>query len=556
MEKKTILAIVLSMVVIMIWQSMFAPPAKKRVPTEEPAEKRVTEISREEGSTEERAIGVEEGETEVRDVMVETPLYRAIFTTEGGRLKSWRLKEYKDRVKTVVLWRRVEDPEPKEVEMVAVESSDELPLATEFEVEGTEGRNVVFEADRGELLLEERDEGSITFIARLGGGVDIVKRYRFHGSEYRVDLDVEVINRGTTNVNPEMSLSWYGMVGRASRYTFAGPSVLSETGVERLKTKEIQKGRQFTGDIRWMADENNYFVSLIAPRKMDDVTVDVREREGSERGKGLGFESRMTFYKGRVAPGERVESSFLIYVGPKLPELLKGLEVEGEKAINFGKYLGSIEKILLWFLELAHDVTGNYGVAIIILSILLKVIFWPLSRRSYRSMQEMQKIQPEMKMLQEKYKEDKQRLNQEMMALYKRRKVSPVGGCLPMLVQFPFLIALYKALPLSFNLRHAPFVLWLRDLSAADTFFVDQLTLPLLGNTPVGPLPLLMGVSMLIQQKMSPTMGDPRQAKMMMIMPVMFIFIFLNFPSGLVLYWFVQNLLTIGEQYLTRRGRS
>ena len=168
-------------------------------------------------------------------------------------------------------------------------------------------------------------------------------------------------------------------------------------------------------------------------------------------------------------------------------------------------------------------------------------------------MQEMQKVQPEMKMLQEKYKDDRQRLNQEMMALYKRRKINPVGGCLPMLVQFPFLIALYKALPLFFNLRHAPFILWLRDLSSADSFFVDQLPLPFLGNTPVGPLPLLMGVSMVIQQRMTPTMGDPRQAKMMMIMPIMFIFIFLSFPSGLVLYWFVQNVLSIAEQYYTRR---
>jgi YidC/Oxa1 family membrane protein insertase len=553
MEKKTILAIILSMVVIMLWQLIFSPPAKKPVPKEEPAEKRVTEISGQEGSRDEMPTRVEEGRGEVRDVMVETPLYRAIFTTEGGGLKSWTLKQYKDRVETVVLWRRKEAEHPEPVEMVAVERSDELPLATDVEVEGTQHRNVLFEADRSELLLEERDEGSITFIGRLGGGVDIVKRYRFHGSEYRVDLDVEVINRGATSVNPEMSLSWYGLVGRASRYTFAGPSVLSGTSVERLKVKEVQKGMRFTGDIKWMADEDNYFVSLIAPRKMEDVTVDVRERQGNG---GVGFESRMTFSRGRVTPGGRVESSFLIYVGPKLPELLKALEVEGEKAINFGKYLGSIEKVLLWFLELAYHVTGNYGVAIIILSILLKVIFWPLSRRSYRSMQEMQKVQPEMKMLQEKYKDDKQRLNQEMMALYKRRKVNPVGGCLPMLVQFPFLIALYKALPLAFNLRHAPFVLWLRDLSAADTFFVDQLPLPLLGNTPVGPLPLLMGVSMLIQQKMSPTMGDPRQAKMMMIMPVMFIFIFLSFPSGLVLYWFVQNLLSIGEQYLTRRGRS
>jgi YidC/Oxa1 family membrane protein insertase len=338
----------------------------------------------------------------------------------------------------------------------------------------------------------------------------------------------------------------------AGRYTFAGPSVLSGGGVERLKVKDIRKGRTFTGDVKWMADEDNYFVCLIAPRTGGRSEVEVRESNMPEE-KGVGFENRVTFRQSGIMPGGNARFSCLLYFGPKLPEILTGLGVEAEKTINFGKYLASIEKVLLRILEFTHKLTGNYGADIIILSVLLKVVFWPLSRKSYKSMQEMQKIQPEIKMLQEKYKDDRQRLNEEMMALYKRRKVNPVGGCLPMLVQFPFLIALYKALPLSFNLRHAPFILWLQDLSAADSFFVDELTLPLLGNTPVGPLPLLMGVSMVIQQKMTPTMGDPRQAKMMMIMPIMFIFIFLNFPSGLVLYWFVQNLLSIGEQYYTRR---
>jgi len=328
--------------------------------------------------------------------------------------------------------------------------------------------------------------------------------------------------------------------------------------VARLKTKEIRKGKTFTEAIKWIASENNsasegnYFVSLIAPQTRNGMKAEVRERQISGE-EGVGFESSLIFSEREVRAGGDERFSFRLYLGPKLPELLKSLNVEAEKTINFGKYLGSIEKVLLIILEFTHKLTGNYGVDIIILSILLKMVFWPLSRKSYKSMQEMQKIQPEMKMLQEKYKEDRQRLNQEMMALYKRRKVNPVGGCLPMLVQFPFLIALYKALPLFFSLRHAPFVLWLQDLSAADSFFVDQLPLPLLGSTPVGPLPLLMGASMLLQQKMSPTMGDPRQAKMMMIMPIMFIFIFLSFPSGLVLYWFVQNILSIGEQYYTRR---
>jgi YidC/Oxa1 family membrane protein insertase len=301
-----------------------------------------------------------------------------------------------------------------------------------------------------------------------------------------------------------------------------------------------------------MAYEDNYFVSLVAPMEIEGTKVEVGGSQTPD-GLKLGFENRMVFPAGEVVSGQRERFSLLLYMGPKLSGLLEELGIEAEKAINFGKYLGGIEKLLLRVLAFTHKMTGNYGVDIVILSILLKVIFFPLSRKSYKSMQEMQKIQPEMKMLQEKYKNDRQRLNQEVMALYKRRKVSPVGGCLPMLVQFPFLIALYKALPLFFNLRHAPFMLWLQDLSSADSFFVDELTLPILGATPVGPLPLLMGASMVIQQRMSPTMGDPRQAKMMMIMPIMFIFIFLNFPSGLVLYWFVQNLLSIAEQYYTRK---
>ncbi|NIO06206.1 MAG: membrane protein insertase YidC [Proteobacteria bacterium] len=490
-----------------------------------------------------------------RDVVVETPLYRAVFTTSGARLKSWTLKKYMDRVETVVLWRRKEIDPPKPVEMVTVRDPENLPLKTDVRFDGMSEKDLVFSVDTDTLFVDENKEGSIVFVGRLKEGLELVKRYTFTGNAYQVDLDVEIINRGDRSLNPELSMVWSGVVDAGGRYTFSGPSVFSGNQVARLKPKEIKKGKTFTEGIKWIAFEDNYFLSLIAPRKRDGVTAQVQEREIAD-GSGLGFENELTFSTVEMAPGRDERFSFLIYIGPKLPELLKTLDVEAEKAINFGKYLGSIEKGLLFFLEFTHGLTGNYGVDIIILSILLKVVFWPLSRKSYKSMQEMQKIQPEMKMLQEKYKDDKQRLNQEMMALYKRRKVSPLGGCLPMLVQFPFLIALYKALPLSFNLRHAPFVLWLRDLSAADAFFVDELPLPLLGNTPVGPLPLLMGASMLLQQKMSPTMGDPRQAKMMMIMPVMFIFIFLGFPSGLVLYWFVQNLLSIGEQYYTRRKGS
>jgi len=559
MDKRAIIAIILSMVVILIWQLLFAPPPQKEpVVTEEQPEKRQVEERKEETLAEGISAYGEDAEGEIQDVVVETPLYRAVFTTRGGMLKSWTLTKYMDSTETVVLVRRKEVKPPRPVEMVTVEGFQDLPLETEIRLDGRAEGDLVFDVDASQLFVEEGKEGSILFVGRSEQGVDIVKRYRFYGDQYRVDLDIEVSNRTDLSVKPVLTMKWFGEVKPGSRYTFAGPSVLSGKSVTRLKGKEIRKGRTFTEDIKWIASENNsdsegnYFVSLIAPEQRTGLKAEVREKKVSGPD-AVGFENRLDFPAQEVPAGGSERYSFLVYIGPKLPELLEGLNVEAEKAINFGKYLGGIEKVLLWILEFTHDLTGNYGIDIIILSMLLKIVFWPLSRRSYKSMQEMQKVQPEMKMLQEKYKDDRQRLNQEMMALYKRRKVNPVGGCLPMLAQFPFLIALYKALPLAFNLRHAPFILWLRDLSAADAFFVDQLTLPFLGNTPVGPLPLLMGASMLLQQRMSPTMGDPRQARMMMFMPIMFIFIFLSFPSGLVLYWFVQNILSIGEQYYTRR---
>jgi YidC/Oxa1 family membrane protein insertase len=212
---------------------------------------------------------------------------------------------------------------------------------------------------------------------------------------------------------------------------------------------------------------------------------------------------------------------------------LKELGIGAEKLLDFG-YFTFVAKPLLWFLKLTNTVTKNFGVDIIILSILIKIIFIPLTQISFKSMKEMQKVQPEMSRLKETYKNDKARLQQEIMLLYKRRKINPMSGCLPMVIQIPVFIALYNALQNAIEMRHAPFFLWIRDLSAKDPIYLA---------------PIVMGVSMVIQQKMTPTSADPAQAKMFMLMPIMFTFLFLNFPSGLVLYWLVNNILSIAHQY-------
>jgi YidC/Oxa1 family membrane protein insertase len=196
---------------------------------------------------------------------------------------------------------------------------------------------------------------------------------------------------------------------------------------------------------------------------------------------------------------------------------------------------------MLWAMKFSYQYVGNYGLAIIFLTIIIKIIFWYPTQLSMRSMSEMKKLQPEMAKMREKYKDDKEKMNKELMELYRRYKVNPMSGCLPMAIQIPVFFALYKVLLYSIELRHAPFYWWIQDLSAADPYYIS---------------PILMGGSMFVQQWMTPTTGDPTQAKMMLIMPVVFTFMFLSFPTGLVIYWFFSNLLSIGQQlYMNRKTK-
>jgi YidC/Oxa1 family membrane protein insertase len=254
-----------------------------------------------------------------------------------------------------------------------------------------------------------------------------------------------------------------------------------------------------------------------------------------------------------LSPGTQKEFQFLVFMGPKSMELLNSLGYDLGKALNFG-FFNLIAKPCLWFMNKIHSVVPNYGIAIIILTIFTKVLLWPLGNKSYKSMSEMKKLQPLMTEIREKYKGDKQKMNQELMALYRTYKVNPMGGCLPMVLQIPVFFALYRMLYQAIELRHAPFFLWINDLSAPDRLFNFGFSIPFM-EPPYGipVLTIIMGATMLLQQKMSPPPGDPTQAKMMMLMPVVFTFIFINFSSGLVLYWLVNNVLSISQQYYVQK---
>jgi YidC/Oxa1 family membrane protein insertase len=335
-----------------------------------------------------------------------------------------------------------------------------------------------------------------------------------------------------------------------SRYGFEGPSALINNKLEQIKIKKIKKKDVYPGKLRWIAVQDRYFISAIMP----DEAVDASMHLSINDDKIL----KNTYIQPEqvIQPEDQHVFKYKLFFGPKSMKVLKSVNYDLIKAVNFGMF-DVLAKPCVWIMNFIYGYIPNYGVAIIILTILSKVLLWPLGNKSYKSMAAMKKIQPLMAEIKEKYKDDKKKMNEEMMGLYKTYKVNPLGGCLPMVVQIPVFFALYRMLYEAIELRHAPFFGWINDLSAPDRLFRFDFSVPFM-QPPYGipVLTIIMGVTMFIQQKMSPPAGDPTQAKMMMMMPIVFTVIFINFSSGLVLYWLVNNIISVAQQYYVTKKNA
>ncbi|MFQ5691622.1 MAG: membrane protein insertase YidC, partial [Nitrospinota bacterium] len=319
------------------------------------------------------------------------------------------------------------------------------------------------------------------------------------------------------------------------RYATTGPVTYRNGKLVFVKGKDLKERKAILqrGKITWTSIHSKYFMAAFIPRSEFEGAL-IREDSGVLV--GLQF-----------AGGSRGEGKFSLFAGPKDQTVLKAYGASLEEAIDLG-WFSFVAKPLLSGLRLFHKWTGSYGVAIILLTVLIKILFYPLTQKSTKSMQEMQRLQPKMKQIREIFKDDRQRMNEEVMKLYREHKVNPLGGCLPMLLQIPVFFALYNALLGSIELRQAPF-LWMKDLSLPET---GLFMIPGVG-VEFRLLVLLMGVSMFLPQKMTPAASDPTQQKMMLFMPIIFTFLFWSFPAGLVVYWFSNNVLSIGQQYYTLR---
>jgi len=390
-----------------------------------------------------------------------------------------------------------------------------------------------FKSPQREISLADGQEGEVVLAAQLADGLEIVRTFTFTGGHYDFKTSVRLVNRGSQVLGGRAVLSLvnaWSKDKKVTMYDFTGPAVFSSEGLDKQDVEKIEAdGNSFNQDVLWTAFEEKYFASILVPAAPVDRVRLMRD--------GDLVENQVISSSMALQPGESLEYSYTVFAGPKRVDLLTSVGQRIDELVDFG-WFAVIAHPLLIALKFFYSFIGNYGIAIILLTVLIKMLFWPLTQKSYTSMKSMQKLQPKMQQLREKYKNDRERMNRELMELYKTHRVNPLGGCLPMIVQIPVFFALYKVLLFSIELRHAPFMFWLTDLSAKDPYYVT---------------PLIMGASMFFQQKMMPSQMDPNQQRIMMLMPVIFTFMFLNFPSGLVIYWLVNNLLTIGQQYLINR---
>jgi len=471
-----------------------------------------------------------------RTITVNSRLYTVKISERGAVFKSFVLKKYKETIDTDSPLLEMISPDLTEGTVRVGFADNSLP--------GLDG--AVFSPNLEKDTVDIKNEPKeISFSWTSPQGVVVEKKYLFSPETYMIDLNVTVKNDSNQTIKDSLILSlWRSSSEKESRYGFEGPSALINNKLEQVKIKKIKKKNIYPGDIKWIAVQDRYFMSAIVP----DATVKATMRLNLNDDKILGNEYIQPELV--INSGDQHASKYRLFFGPKSIKVLKSMDYDLAKAVNFGMF-DILAKPCVWIMDFIYDhFIPNYGVAIIILTIFTKIILWPLGNKSYKSMADMKKIQPLMAGIKEKHKGDKRKMNEEMMALYKTYKVNPMGGCLPMVVQIPVFFALYRMLYEAIELRHAPFFWWINDLSAPDRLFRFDFAVPFM-EPPYGipVLTIIMGASMFFQQKMSPPMGDPTQAKMMMMMPIVFTFIFINFSSGLVLYWLVNNVLSMAQQY-------
>jgi YidC/Oxa1 family membrane protein insertase len=538
-DTKSLLAILLSIFILIAYQEiisrLYPPPAKKETP---PVSTPLPQHPLEEQRAERSQLETPDVQTQTatsgttRDITVENEVYTAVFSSLGGRLKSLRLKHYPSE----------EGRDSPPLEMVREGSQGEFPLEVRLEGKGSTVSDsaVVYEVTGTNIQLRGNEQATLELHGKTQNGTLITKRLIFSGQTYGITLEVRAENI-PQNISA-LALLWTHALDLHSNNSYAvhGPVALVGRKLLYEVGSEVAKKEKLLGPdrIRWVGYADTYFLAALIPPEGEKNFLLFQAVNGT-------VETKISI------PWNKEPVIYTVYVGPKEFSALNAVHTSLDRAIDFG-WSHFIARPLVYLLKFSHSLSGNYGIDIILLTVLVKLIFFPLSNKSFKSMAEMKQLQPQMERLREEYKDDRERLNRETMELYRRYKINPLSGCLPMLVQLPVFIALYQAFLYAIELRQAPFFGWIQDLSKPDR--LGTIALPFIDPPGIPVLTLLMGGTMLVQQAMTPATGDPTQQKMMMLMPVVFTLMFVNFPAGLVLYWLVNNVLSIAQQYAFNKG--
>jgi YidC/Oxa1 family membrane protein insertase len=467
-------------------------------------------------------------------VHVKTDVIDVDIDTQGGNIIQVKLLKYPQEMHS---------PNPA----VLLNNAPDTRYIAQSGLLSTEGPDTtkgqaIYTTDKTDYVLGDNDnELQVKLAWKDKNGVTVTKIFTFHRDNYEIGVDYQVANNSQQNWEGNMYLQLLrknappeNSKGLISLATYFGAAVSSpEKPFNKISFKQMQElqtaGNPFSQNITggWAAMIQHYFVSAWVPEKTATSQYFTKVT-----GDGL-YTVGMVGPKFSAAPGQTIDNKAKFYAGPSIADNLEKVAPGLQLTIDYG-WFWFISVAIFWMMQKIHSVVGNWGWSIVLVTLVIKLLFYRLSAKSYRSMSVLKKLQPKINQLKERFGEDKQKFTQATMELYKQEKVNPMSGCLPILIQIPVFIALYWVLIESVQLRQAPFILWIHDLTQKDQFYV---------------LPVLMGISMFLQQRLNPPPPDPIQAKVMMFMPVIFIAMFMNFPAGLMLYWFVNNTLSFLQQW-------
>jgi YidC/Oxa1 family membrane protein insertase len=551
MEKRAVLAIVLSLVVVVLWSIFFAPapppsevsepaPSSSEPPAGVGTPQPAAPVSPGAVSSTAPTTEPPPGAPAAQEVFVtvDTGVARFTLTSQGASVRAVQLQAYHTTL--------AKGAPP--VEIAPIPGSTTLPLNAEISMEQrlTSLGQVVFTPSQTEVTLSaSQPEGTVAFRGDLGNGRTVHRLYRFHHTNYTFEVSTWIEGLQPP-AGSSILLLWgpgllrhiddVGRQGQTAEHprSYVSGKVLHEAPKKPGETQIEQ------GQVTWTALADTYFAAVLMPQEPAGDAVMARRLEGDTL--EIGLRTPLT--------QNQAKQTVRVYVGPKSQPLLEAADPSLDKLIDLG-FFSPLARPMLQFLRLLNGLVHNYGVTILLTTIFIKIAFWPLTQTSYKSMQAMQKLQPKLKELQVVYKDDRQALNRAMMQLYREHKVNPMGGCLPMVLQIPVFFAFYNALLYAIELRHAPFICWNTEL-----WWIGRGICDLSVYDPSYVTPVLMGITMFIQQKMTPTTGDPAQAKIMQFMPLMFLMFFLKAPAGLVIYWLVNNLLSIAQQLFINRTNA